>query len=455
MIWRKLDWFEALKQLLVLGLNYTVMCIGVISFSYYITRKDILLLSFFEIGFYIILGRVFEPAYFRIRDKGLKRLFFVCSVFLLTGFACIDVNLILTKGFRNIDFNFARLVMVYAVFIIGVASNAANINYYEMFRKIRLYTIILMVILFIVKDAFALKRVIPWTLAYIGLSLVTLGVFNIDTFTAVISKKYTRSIQKRWLLILVVLSLCVIFISLFLYGLYSPAYLKSFWMVIKKVYFVFADLVVVLLIPISYIVGFLTFLLKKIINPRDAAMEAEEIDGELFNLKYYTHTILPSEIKVFFKGAFLIIILLIFTVLLMLALKRFKAVEPTEFEEERESVFKWNEMKQEMFGFLKQINRRFVSSKRIKPENTPAYKIRKMYVNLMKKAHEAGYRRKSDQTPLEYTPFIVRAYGQEYAKLIHEITGLYLTARYNPPAVSPEDEAEAETIFKSINKREA
>jgi hypothetical protein len=127
-----------------------------------------------------------------------------------------------------------------------------------------------------------------------------------------------------------------------------------------------------------------------------------------------------------------------------------------DVEEIRESVFEWKNVKKNIMESMRRLTHMRRSKKgTVEFSDTPAFRVRKLYVDLMRKVGEKGCVREPSQTPLEFAFCIINTYGEWCGALIRSITEMYIRARYYPMSVTKEDEEKTGICLQDFIKKTA
>ncbi|AYO29622.1 hypothetical protein D2962_02490 [Biomaibacter acetigenes] len=84
MKWRKLDWFNIIKQFFILGLGYSLLRTGIIIIDYYRVLGKTPLPQPGEIAVLIIAGKLFENVHSKLAGANQRRLIFLFCILILT-----------------------------------------------------------------------------------------------------------------------------------------------------------------------------------------------------------------------------------------------------------------------------------------------------------------------------------------------------------------------------------
>jgi hypothetical protein len=175
----------------------------------------------------------------------------------------------------------------------------------------------------------------------------------------------------------------------------------------------------------------------------------------------------PENFLTILKWALFIIAVIIVTIVIMRTIEgnRHRRTETTRnFQETRESLWRWSALFSGLWRFLKSLFLRFLPKKmlpagatvghqtaRQAEQSATTLKIREMFKHLLRDASRAGIGRQVSETPLEYA----RRFNQKTAdvsKEMNELTELYVEVRYSEAAVGDERITYANSLWRRIKE---
>lgn len=438
MRWSKLDWFNIIKQLFIMMLGCCLLRMGIIMLGYYGALSKALLLKPWEIAALIIAGRLFEHIHSRFAEAIQRRLTFFFCILVLALYGMLPAH---SFGF---DFSsFVRLVTVYASFVYGASVNR-RIEHYDVLNRLKIYTALLALLSFFVKSARLFEELFPVLFMYIILSLIILAFYNVERVNSAMPEHYAGSMRKRWIWLSVAVSILLSAGAGLIFSAYNPFYPNELFNMIKHFYNLFVDIFIKIITPvvapIIYVFGFIINILKRLARLKEPEPAAGNPGGDSIfaNVKYRG---LPPAATSFFKIMIVMAIVAAFAAVLLMVLRKLQPGGTEDVEEIRESVFEWQNAKKNVIESIRRLMRmRRKKKETVEFSDAPAFRVRRLYVNLLRKVKEKGCVREPAQTPMEFASCIIKAYGQWCGAPIRCMTEAYIRARYYPQSVTKQDE---------------
>ncbi|MCF6096864.1 DUF4129 domain-containing protein [Thermovorax subterraneus] len=244
-----------------------------------------------------------------------------------------------------------------------------------------------------------------------------------------------------------------IVIVLFTVLFVDPAYVSSFFCLLKRIYFALVDIVMKVLTPLfAPIVNALSFILSAIIRYsriRRIQVGSGETGDQSASYEYEEY-IMPEGLEIILKIASFIFVILVFATLILMVLKKYTYSEKKDFvEDEKEPVIKPGVIKKSLFHLISKAGRVLNSFAKIIYGDSPSEKIRKIYAKILKEAAKRGYSKNPSETPLEFMPQLRKAF-EDAGELVEKITYIYQRARYFPGSVSIHDVEEMKKSVKFL-----
>lgn len=448
MKWRKLDWFNIIKQFFILGLGYSLLRTGIIIIDYYGVLGKTPLPQPGEIAVLIIAGKLFENVHSKLAGANQRRLIFLFCILILTLYS-------LSPGpFIEVDFSrIIRLVTIYLPFIYGASVNK-RIEHYDMLNRLKIYTALLILLSFFVKSAKLFEELLPVLFMYMILSLIILAFYNMEQVGSTMPENYAGSMRKRWIWLSIAVSILLSAGAGLIFSAYNPLCAKNVFIMFGYFYNRFVDVFIKIITPVAapiiYIFGYIINILKRFVRYQEPEpVEADPGGDSIFAHAEYKG--LPPSVTTFFKAMVLVGVIAGFTAVLALVLKKWLSARAEDVEEIRESVFEWKNVKKNIMESMRCLTHmRRPKKGTVEFSDTPAFRVRKLYVDLMRKVGEKGCVREPSQTPLEFIPFIVNLYGEGCKTLIQTITQIYIRARYYPESITKQDVLDAREASKKL-----
>lgn len=214
--------------------------------------------------------------------------------------------------------------------------------------------------------------------------------------------------------------------------------------------------IMVIAVPLSllakvFILG-LQWLLALLRNRQMPEIKPPEIREMLpFNPEAVAQNTAPTWLSTIMNVLVVSIITGAFYLLLRYLLRKYRFEQTEEYEEERESLFTWDKLGRDLGSLLQPFHglKRVAGSHPLFSKD-PVGRIRLRYWYLLLLAQRAGYRRAKSETPDEFVPTMINAFGEEHAEKVVEMTRLYERARYNPATVTEKEAEEAEKVSGSL-----
>jgi len=421
--------FKGLKMLLFLCVSYIFLLIVNIAFGKYFLKE---LFPTYEIFLWLLAGVIYNFFYYRFRN--FKKPFFVAALLIIMLLKYND-------GYYSLTFAFLS-------FIFGLWQDSWKLSHYELMAKLKKFTLFILFCLLIYRDGEKAGEMLFLTFSFIMVSLATLSIYHLEPLSSQISKK-------RWLLTTLIFCLVIGIFIIMIAELIKPHELLTFINFIKETYFSFVELMFKVLTPLFMPLDkIFTFILSVIL--KHTKIKRQEIlygeQGESIIPGKQEEYVMPAKIEIIFKTVGFILLLLAFTGVMFMALKKYHRSfnEKNDLKDERESVFAPSIFKNSLSELSSKIGSIIKSCIKLRIYGDfPAAKIRKLYAQILNAAAKKGYFRKSSETPLEFTTQLKKAF-QDEENLIEDVTMLYQRARYFPESVSDTDAENMKKITKIL-----
>ncbi|MGB9840338.1 DUF4129 domain-containing protein [Thermovenabulum sp.] len=422
------NWFKGIKVLLLLLIHYIFLLIINFSFGKIFLKE---LFSAYEILFWFTAGILSKFFYYRLKNFKILLL--------------LSVLMLMFLKYHNV---FYYLSFAFLCFIFGLWPDSRELEHYELMQKLKKFTLIIVICLLFYKNDGKTGEMLFLTFGFIIVSLIALSLYQLESFSLQISKG-------RWIFTTLIFSSIIGIIIVVLVELIKPYEFLVFTDFIKATYFLFVEIMFKILEPLfkplDKVLSFLLYFIS-----RYAKIKRQEIlPGEQgVNIMPGSHEeyVVPATVEIVFKVFGLIFLLMVFSGIIYLALKKYigSFTEKNDFVDEKESVYDPTLFKNSINELSCKIKK--IIRSRIKPlkyGDFPAAKVRKMYAQLLRVAEKKGYFRKTYETPLEFTPQLKKAFEDD-ENIIEYITNLYQKARYFPESVLDTEVEEMKKITKTL-----
>ncbi|SHM28080.1 protein of unknown function [Caldanaerovirga acetigignens] len=423
------NWFRALKIILFSGVNYLFALIVLSVIGQY--APEGVLLPAYNVLLWLLAGLIFNTAYYRF--ESLRKLLFISVLVLITVL--------------KIGSGYYELAIAFFCFILGVWQGSWVLSHYELMVRLKQYTFLILLGLFFYKGRGKTGELLLLLTGYILISLLALSTYNLETISFHVS-------QKKWVFVTVIVSLMAVIIALLFALFVDPAYVSSFFSLLKDTYFALVDVVVKILTPLfAPLVNALSFILSAILrysHIRRFQAGSGETGAQSASYEYKEY-IMPEVLEIILKIASFILVILVFATFILTVLKKYTSSKKKDFmEDEKETVFKLSSFKNSLLRLITKTGKVLNSYKRTAAYwDSPAGKIRRIYAQILKEAAKKGYCRNSSETPLEYMPRLKKAF-EDAGGFVERITLLYQRARYFPDSVSPSDVEDIKKFLKAL-----
>lgn len=275
----------------------------------------------------------------------------------------------------------------------------------------------------------------------------------------------SKTFGRRWLSIIISIIGGIILIGISLASLFSTQFISS----LGKILSVFSDvlykIVYYLLVPIGYLVQWLYYAGKYILNwfIRGETLEPFEAQqlGDPDKLPEVTKGAISPEIMVVIKWSILAIFFIVVILLITRAIvRRRSARAQDEIEEEQESLWSWEGFKSDLLIFFKMFFNRFkkktgsvsetsVSEWQPDEDTERRLSIREIYQHLLWQTARLRIPRENYETPFEYAGRLSR-FVPDGREPLNEITKLYVNVRYGEREVEDKKVDDANNIWKIL-----
>ena len=243
-------------------------------------------------------------------------------------------------------------------------------------------------------------------------------------------------------------------------GLFTRRFLDTLLWLLTPVFWLF-DLILLILVYIATAFAWVVFnlfaLLLRLLGPNDSTARpvSPSSPGPPQNLFNETRALVYPDIVRYLGAAALLGLI---GWLLTRFLWRRRRQRPVAGTEERESVFSWGLLAENMADLLAGLTGRFgrkpdpLAHLRGDPRWRHTVAIRERYAQFLRRAAAAELPRAADQTPDEYAPVVAAAGPARPA--VAALTGRYDRARYDETPATAEDAAAAQAAWAAIEAAE-
>lgn len=286
------------------------------------------------------------------------------------------------------------------------------------------------------------------------LAAIALGRLRIEHARGVIT------LTPRWLATFLGPVVGLVIFGTLLAGLFTRRFLDTLLWLLTPIFKLF-DLILLIMVYIATAFAWVIFqlfsLLLRLLGPADPAARpvSPSTPNTPQNLFNETRTLVYPDIVRYLGAA---VLLALIGWLLTRFLWRRRRQRPAGEAEERESIFTWGLLGENLADLLAGLTGRFgrkpdpLAHLRGDPRWRHTIAIRERYAQLLRRAAAAELPRAVDQTPDEYAP-VVAAAGAARPP-VAALTGRYDRARYDDTPATAEDAAAAQAAWAAIEAAE-
>ena len=272
----------------------------------------------------------------------------------------------------------------------------------------------------------------------------------------------SKAFGRRWLSIIISIIGGIILIGISLASLFSTQFISSLGKIFTVLSDVLYKIVYYLLVPIGYLVQWLFYIGKYILNLFTHGKKLEPFKaaqlGNPDKLPEVTRGAISPELLLIIKWSILAIFFIVVILLITRAIVRRRSARvQDEIEEEQESLWSWDSFKSDLLIFFKMLFSRFHKKTRQVSETTlPEWQpdedierrlsIREIYQHLLWQTARLRIPRESYETPFEYARRLSR-FVPDGSEPLNEITGLYVDVRYGERQVEEKRVDDANNLW--------
>jgi cbb3-type cytochrome oxidase subunit 3 len=274
-----------------------------------------------------------------------------------------------------------------------------------------------------------------------------------------------KSFGRRWFLVIIGVTGSVVLIGIGIASIFSPQIINFIRQILDFVYDILIKIFVFLMIPILFVLEWLIYLGKLIINWLSGGKSPPPVETPEFlnpeNLEEGTGNLSP-EVILALKWVVLALILIAVIFILYKTVKRIRSSRSKdEIEEEQESLWSWGGFKSDLRLFFDMIFGRFRRKKKLISENIRSdypveaedsvtrLSIREIYRHLLRQTAKTGVPREKDETPYEYAGRLVKIIPDGVEPLT-ELTKLYVDVRYGEYQIEEKKIDNANSLWRRL-----
>jgi hypothetical protein len=305
----------------------------------------------------------------------------------------------------------------------------------------------------------------PYVVGFFFVSLLTLALGRLESLR---TRTRRPSLNTQWLAVLIVVAAGVVLLALLLGQLVSFDVL----IVASRPLFDLLGTVLLLLIyaiviPLSYVIEWLVYLVLLLLKPNDNRPPPEPPQtSDIANLlqRFFSEQV-PPELLMALKaaGAGLLVLVALLLVARGLARWRPSSEDADATNEERESLWNATVLRAMLLDWLRRLLRRgrgtsvaLVEAPVVAVDQTPVASlrsIRQLYGRLLGQGEAAGAARASSTTPLEHMPALTGALEPDH--VVSGLTRAYVQVRYAEADVPDEEAASLAQELEQVQPRGA